>query len=60
MREVKKAGQKAVFDTNIKGLNGEIIELMGRLKYRYSYGENVLQHSIEVGTFDPSRLLQCG
>ncbi len=51
MREVKKAGQKAVFDTNIKGLNGEIIELMGRLKYRYSYGENVLQHSIEVGTF---------
>ena len=50
-REIKKAGQKAVFDTNIKGLNGEIIELMGRLKYRYSYGENVLQHSIEVGRF---------
>ncbi|MFL2652892.1 MAG: ribonuclease Y [Dehalococcoidia bacterium] len=50
-REIKKAGQKAVFDTNIKGLNGEIIELMGRLKFRYSYGENVLQHSIEVGRF---------
>lgn len=50
-REIKKAGQKAVFDTNIKGLNGEIIELMGRLKYRYSYGENVLQHSVEVGRF---------
>jgi ribonuclease Y len=50
-REIKKAGQKAVFDTNIKGLNGEIIELMGRLKFRYSYGENVLQHSVEVGRF---------
>jgi ribonuclease Y len=50
-REIKKAGQKAVFETNIKGLNGEIIELMGRLKYRYSYGENVLQHSVEVGRF---------
>ncbi|MEC7837195.1 MAG: ribonuclease Y [Chloroflexota bacterium] len=50
-REIKKSGQKAVFDTNIKGLNGEIIELMGRLKYRYSYGENVLQHSVEVGRF---------
>lgn len=50
-REIKKAGQKAVFDTNIKGLNGEIIELMGRLQFRYSYGENVLQHSVEVGRF---------
>ena len=50
-REIKKAGQKAVFDTNIKGLNGEVVELMGRLKFRYSYGENVLQHSVEVGRF---------
>lgn len=50
-REVRNAGQKAIFEANIKGLNNEIVELMGRLKYRYSYGENVLQHSIEVGRF---------
>ena len=50
-REVRNAGQKAIFEINIKGLNNEIVELMGRLKFRYSYGENVLQHSVEVGTF---------
>ncbi len=50
-REVRSAGQKAIFEINIKGLSNEIVELMGRLKYRYSYGENVLQHSVEVGSF---------
>jgi len=50
-REVRNAGQKAIFEINIKGLNNEIIDLMGRLKFRYSYGENVLQHSVEVGSF---------
>ena len=51
MIEINKAGQKAIFDINIKGLSKEIVDLMGRLKFRYSYGENVLQHSIEVGRF---------
>ena len=46
---VKSAGQQATFDANVKGLHPELIKLLGRLKYRYSYGENVLQHSIEVG-----------
>ena len=46
---VRKAGQQAMFDANVKGLHPELVKLMGRLKYRYSYGENVLMHSIEVG-----------
>ncbi len=51
MIEINKAGQKAIFEINVKGLSKEIVDLMGRLKFRYSYGENVLQHSIEVGRF---------
>ncbi len=46
---VRKAGQQALFDANVKGLHPELVKLMGRLKYRYSYGENVLMHSVEVG-----------
>ncbi|MEX0763301.1 MAG: ribonuclease Y [Dehalococcoidia bacterium] len=45
---VRKAGQQALFDANVKGLHPELVKLMGRLKYRYSFGENVLQHSVEV------------
>ena len=46
---VRKAGQKATFDDDVKGLHPELVKLIGRLKFRYSYGENVLQHSVEVG-----------
>ena len=46
---VRKAGQKATFDADVKGLHPELVKLIGRLKFRYSYGENVLQHSVEVG-----------
>ena len=45
---IHKAGEQATFDAGISGLNPELVKLLGRLKYRYSYGENVLQHAVEV------------
>jgi ribonucrease Y len=45
---IREAGQKAIFDVGIHGVHPEIIKLLGRLKYRYSYAQNVLLHSIEA------------
>ena len=45
---VMKAGEQATFEVGVSGLDSDLIRLLGQLKYRYSYGENVLKHSIEV------------
>ncbi len=46
---IRKAGEQATFDVGVSGLDPEVVRLLGQLKYRYSYGENVLKHSVEVG-----------
>lgn len=46
--EIKKAGEDALYETGITGIDPKLVQILGRLKYRTSYGQNILQHSIEV------------
>jgi len=47
-QDIRKAGEEACFDVGVAGLDPKLVQILGRLKYRSSYGQNVLRHSIEV------------
>jgi ribonuclease Y len=58
--EIQKAGEDAAYEVGIVGMDPKIIQIIGRLKYRTSYGQNVLQHTIEVAVLSALLAEQLG
>ncbi len=60
VKQIKDAGEAAVYDTGIVGLDPKLVQLIGRLRFRTSYGQNVLLHSIEVAHLASSLAAEIG
>lgn len=59
-KEIKEAGEQAVLETGITRIHPELVKLIGRLKYRTSYGQNILKHSLEVAYLSASMAYDLG
>ena len=60
VQQIKEAGERAVYETGVIGLDPKLVQLLGRLRFRSSYGQNVLIHSIEVSFLAASLAAELG